>query len=521
MKRRQFVKTSAMAGISMALYSNCKKEPESNRVYTPNLIIGSGFGGAVTALRLSQNGFNNILLERGREWKDEEFCSFTGINEKSTWINQRALVPIINIKLPIKKYLGVIEYHQYKNMNIFNASGLGGGSLVFGATFVKPDRIPFERLFPSEVSYDDMENKYFKKVENEINFSHIPEDIYNSEYYLYARSFKEQVDNAGLHSVRLPASYDWNIIRKELRGEIPLEFLKGDGNYGTRNGSKYSLNKNYISRAVATGKTKVYTQTNVVKITFTSDKKYEVYTEKLSIGGNVIGTQTFITDKLFLCAGAPNTLKLLLSAKHKSNLSALNDQFGKGFGTNGKSFFRRTVKQKTGAYTGWTPAEASFHFDNPFVPVVIENIPQPIGLILPLPDLNSHFHVALGATTYRGSFDYNPDDDKLELNWDSHGLDETISAAKDWANIVDAANPGSYVDNVLLRNYYANNVTYHPLGGCVMGQATDFYGRVVEYPNLYVNDSTLVPGALCANPAYSVAALAERNIDKILAEDFK
>jgi cholesterol oxidase len=107
------------------------------------------------------------------------------------------------------------------------------------------------------------------------------------------------------------------------------------------------------------------------------------------------------------------------------------------------------------------------------------------------------------------------------LDWNVNGLDESINAAKDWANIVNAANPNSYVDNLLIRNYYANNVSYHPLGGCVIGQATDFYGRVVEYPNLYVNDSTLIPGALCANPAYSIAALAERNIAKIVEQDFK
>jgi len=76
-------------------------------------------------------------------------------------------------------------------------------------------------------------------------------------------------------------------------------------------------------------------------------------------------------------------------------------------------------------------------------------------------------------------------------------------------------------DNFLIKDKYLNNVTYHPLGGCVMGQATDMIGRLAEYPNLYVNDSTLLPGiAACSNPAYLIAGTAERNIDKIIKEDF-
>lgn len=523
MKRRNFVKASALAGLSLALGS-CSKEKlelDNERIYTPVLIIGSGFGGSVTALRLSQAGIDNILLERGRSWKSHEFNSFTGIDEKSTWLKNEALVPIVNLKIPIKKYVGVIEYHRYFNMDIFNAAGLGGGSLVFGATYVKPTKEIFERVFPSEVSFDEMDALYFNKVQQEVNFSYIPEDIYQSRYYQYARSFKEHVLRTGKEPFRLPASYDWDIIRKELEGEIPLEFLKGDGNYGTRNDSKFSLDKTYISKAVNLGKTSVLTQHNVVNISIRSDKKYEIQVEQINERGDVMKKKVIVTDKLFLCAGTPNTIKLLLKAKETSNLNELNNSIGSGFGTNGKTFFRRIVKENTGRFTGWTPAEGVAHFDNPFVPIMIENIPQPTNLIISGPDLKSHFHVGLAATTYRGKFTYNLDKDRLNLDWSKNGLDESIAAASHWAEQINVVNPGTYVDNGLIADKFANNLTYHPLGGCVIGQSTDYYGRVLEYPNLYVNDSTLIPGvAACANPAFTIAALAERNIAKIIAEDF-
>ena len=58
--------------------------------------------------------------------------------------------------------------------------------------------------------------------------------------------------------------------------------------------------------------------------------------------------------------------------------------------------------------------------------------------------------------------------------------------------------------------------TVHPLGGAVRGRATDGFGRVKGYDNLYVNDASLVPGYIGCNPFMSITALAERNIEGIL-----
>ena len=61
--------------------------------------------------------------------------------------------------------------------------------------------------------------------------------------------------------------------------------------------------------------------------------------------------------------------------------------------------------------------------------------------------------------------------------------------------------------------------TYHPLGGMVMDKACDLYGRVHGYPRMYVMDGALLPGSCAtANPSWTIAALAERNIQRILAD---
>jgi cholesterol oxidase len=62
--------------------------------------------------------------------------------------------------------------------------------------------------------------------------------------------------------------------------------------------------------------------------------------------------------------------------------------------------------------------------------------------------------------------------------------------------------------------------TAHPLGGAVLGKATDDYGRVLGYDGLYVLDSAAIPGSTGAvNPSLTISALAERNIERIIAED--
>jgi choline dehydrogenase-like flavoprotein len=64
-------------------------------------------------------------------------------------------------------------------------------------------------------------------------------------------------------------------------------------------------------------------------------------------------------------------------------------------------------------------------------------------------------------------------------------------------------------------------VTAHPLGGAVMGRACDFFGRVQGYRGLYVVDGAFIPGSTAAtNPAFTIAAFAERSMADILARDF-
>ncbi|MFK4548166.1 choline dehydrogenase-like flavoprotein [Streptomyces tendae] len=66
---------------------------------------------------------------------------------------------------------------------------------------------------------------------------------------------------------------------------------------------------------------------------------------------------------------------------------------------------------------------------------------------------------------------------------------------------------------------FADDFCCRPLGGCVLGRATDNYGRVTGYKNLCVTDGALIPGSIGVDPFVTITALAERNVERIIKEE--
>ncbi|GAB2856947.1 GMC oxidoreductase [Lentzea nigeriaca] len=66
---------------------------------------------------------------------------------------------------------------------------------------------------------------------------------------------------------------------------------------------------------------------------------------------------------------------------------------------------------------------------------------------------------------------------------------------------------------------FSDDFTCHPLGGCLLGRATDAFGRVRGQKNLYVTDGSLIPRSVGANPFVTITALTERNLSRITATD--
>ncbi|MCX6129833.1 MAG: GMC oxidoreductase, partial [Proteobacteria bacterium] len=124
----------------------------------------------------------------------------------------------------------------------------------------------------------------------------------------------------------------------------------------------------------------------------------------------------------------------------------------------------------------------------------------------------------------RGCFRYDPSQDKVVIDWPRKdlGQERINQALLDTMERLNEAN-GGFTTSLLtyLKDTVKDDICYNPLGGCVMGKASDFFGRVKGYTGLYVNDGSFMPSSsACTNPSFTIAALAERNIETILAEDF-
>src|SRR5215210_3927834 len=94
------------------------------------IVVGSGFGGSVSALRLAEKGYRVAVLECGRRFADEDFA-------RTTWNWRRFLW------LPKLGMRGILRFTLYKDVTILSGSGVGGGSLVYANTLYRPP----ERFF--------------------------------------------------------------------------------------------------------------------------------------------------------------------------------------------------------------------------------------------------------------------------------------------------------------------------------------------------------------------------------------
>ncbi|MBK6511578.1 MAG: hypothetical protein IPG06_20460 [Haliea sp.] len=99
-------------------------------------------------------------------------------------------------------------------------SCIGGGSLVYGGVLIQPRRETFSRLLP-QISYDDMDNIYYPRVLGQIGAAPIPDDVLDSPTYESHRVFIADSERAGFEVLRPNTSFDWDMVRQEIAGDIP------------------------------------------------------------------------------------------------------------------------------------------------------------------------------------------------------------------------------------------------------------------------------------------------------------
>jgi cholesterol oxidase len=524
LSRRQFLRGGVMAAAG-ALAAGGRAWGRDFDV-VPAVIVGSGFGGAVAALRLGQAGIDTVVLERGRRWPirpdGNTFATFEQPDGRAFWLRERTTEGVLglpHLEKPIDRYVGVLDVVEGNGIYIGAGAGVGGGSLVFNAIIVKPRRELFERVFPRSIDFDEMADVYYPRVERILQSAPIPGDILATEYYRSSRVSHEQAVAAGFPTRSIDLAVDWDIVRDEIAGLRVPSAIAGQSFYGLNSGAKRSLDRNYLSRAEATGHVEILPLHSVTAIERGHGGRYVVTAFQISDTGEVVGTpRRLVCNYLFLAAGSLGTTSLLVRARATGALPALNDHVGLHWAANGDIPVTRGALPFTNAGTGGPAGHFIMEdLDNPFGPTSLVELVLPPHFKAALEALGAppHFanYASLGIPPAIGGLAYDSATDSVALNWpgDDPRLGNFLNAARQTLSVLDQRN-GS------LTLSFNPAVSAHPLGGAVLGKACGLDGQVKRHPGLYVVDGALIEGHTgLANPSLTIAALAERCMDRILS----
>jgi len=505
------VTAAGLTGVDVAAArpARVRTRREEHRV----VVIGSGFGGGVTALRLAQAGVHVLVLERGQRWRTgpnaDTFPSGGAPDKRALWYES---APVLNGRpLEVERYAGLLEAVPGENMTATCAAGVGGGSLAYQGMTLQPTEEVFDAFLPERLDYARMDRVHFPRVARMLKVATAPEALVQTPTYKAARVFAQRAREAGFDVDKIPMPIDWSFALRELKGEMKASYTNGDCSLGVNNGGKHSVDVTYLKAAEATGRVKVAPLHRVTDVRRTRNGRWEVHVDRTDTAGTVLERKVITTKALVMAAGSLGTTRLLMRSAAKDHITGLPDGLGEGWGTNGdRIYLWRNPEEGFGAVQGGPVVFGSKEWDDPKrANTIIQASLPPMGI-----DVGGTTLVGFGVSRSRGRFVYDAKADDAKLHWPRDGDADIHRRIRERVDAV--AGPKA---TVIDTNAQANG-TWHPLGGACMGTVCDLEGRVHGQRGLYVIDGALIPGTTGAcNPSMTIAAVAERALDAIVRRD--
>jgi len=513
-----------------------------NRMYD-YIIIGSGFGGSVSALRLSEKGYTVAVLERGKRYESWDFPRTNWNLRKNLWIPQLGLYGIWNLSL-------------VKHAFILHGTGVGGGSLNYcNQLLVPPDEV-FEKPEWGPGDWKARLAPFYDRAKRMLGPNPSPQVGKADE--ILAEIGKEIRGEDTFHI------NDVGVFFGEPDKTVPDPYFNGEGPertgctfcgacmIGCPVGGKNTLDKNYLYLAEHKYGVKIFPETEVTGVQ-PHDNGYEVLTKKST--GILHGKKTFRAYGVVFSGGVMGSVKLLLASKSKGLLPRLSPQLGNFVRTNSEALLGVKANDRNADYSDQISITSGIYPDeDTHVEIVRFNkgsdligllgtlltdgggrMPRQIrflGNIVrhPWAFLKSLSPFGWGARTpillvmqtvenYM-HFDY-------KRRWWRFGKRSMNSSlgpgTKKVPSYIPVANEiarrmGERMDGQPLSSWpevlFDVPTTAHILGGAVMGETpetgvVDFSGEIHGYPNLYVVDGSNVPVNLGVNPSLTITAVAE------------
>jgi cholesterol oxidase len=504
--------TVSGAGPARAATASTSVPTTSSRVRA--VVVGTGFGGGVTALRLAQAGVPTLVLERGRRWPTgpnaTTFCRYATMDNRSAWLTDHSIIP--GVDKTWTPYTGVIEAVEGDGMTANCGAAVGGGSIMYHGMTLQPTKANFAASMPFAAGiYDELNFWAYPTVARMLGISTVPDDILAADAYKSSRLFLDVAPDAGLTTFRVPLPIDWRYVRGELTGQYDPTYTTSDIAFGVNNGGKHSIDVTYLAAAEVTGLVQVAPLHVVRDLAMDAKKRWVLTVDRIDTAGVVQEHKTITADAVFLNAGSPGTTRLLVKSRAKGLVPDLPDAVGTKWGNNGDRIYAWIGMNGDAGTQQGGPACVGARDPQSPIPLTVIHAGSPVQV----PGMTVMTVVGFGLVDPVGTWAYDPVADDAKLTWSADGdapLQQQIAARM---QAIAAAGGGMMIDT----NAGAPS-TWHSLGGVPMGDAVDQAGRVLGHSGLYVLDGSRIPGSSGAcNPSMTIAALAEHSMATIVRED--
>ena len=297
-------------------------------------IIGSGFGGSVAALRLTQKGYRVVVIEAGARFEDKDFA-------KSSFDLKKFLF------FPRLGMLGIQRIDFLKNVLVMSGAGVGGGSLVYANTLYRPPAEFYKT--GSWVGLEDWERvlaPHYAEAERMLGVTKNP---FFSPADLM---LKKSADRMGFgDSFQMaPLGVTFAKDGQQPGDAVGDPYFGGAGPdrnacincgecmTGCRHGAKNTLVKNYLYLAEQPGKGKtvaeVWPLTKVTEIRDLKDGGFELPLARVAKGGH---NGSIRAAQVIVAAGALGSARLLQSSRAAGYLAGMSDKLGELSRTNSES----------------------------------------------------------------------------------------------------------------------------------------------------------------------------------------